>query len=148
MISEIRQKLIPILSASLFVLAMLANAEGARAGQQPNFTIETLPADKGPIASEIWSVGTSIRIVEAMSLPNTCDGIEGEVNLKSNGTEVFVKLKPKGGEHLTEKGCTRKITPVVVSVTIPDMPFVPFCHHDITLETPQGIKKHGVTINW
>ncbi len=141
-------KPIRILSAFFFMLLILACSQGARAEHQPKFTVETLPGDKGPIVSEIWSVGTSIRIYEVMSLPNTCDGIDGEVHFQSYGMEVFVELKPKGKDLPMGEGCTQKDTPVVVSVTIPNMPFVLGCHHFITLETPQGIKKHTVIINW
>lgn len=148
MISKNMHKPIRNFSAFFFILLILACSQGAKAEQQPKFTIETLPADKGPIASEIWSVGTSIRVVEVMSLHNTCDEVEGEVNFQNYNTEVFVKLKPKGQDFPMGKDCTPKEVPVAVSVTIPNMPFVVGCHHNITLETPQGIKHHGVTIVW
>ncbi len=139
-----------IVSASLVMLLILAFSQGVRAEKppKPEFTIETLPADKGPIDSRIWSVGDSIRIVEAMSLPNTCDTVEGEVNFQDYNTEVFVKLKPKSQDSPEGKDCHPNDVPVVVSVTIPNMPFVAGCHHNITLETPQGIKTHGVRIVW
>jgi hypothetical protein len=141
-------KPIRILSASFFMLLILAYGQGARAEQQPKFTIETLPGDKRPLVSEMYALGDSIRIVEALSLPNSCDEIEGEVNFQNNFTKVFVKLKPKSKDLSTGEGCTRKDTPVFASVIISHMPFVPTCHHYITLETPQGIKKHTVTIQW
>lgn len=139
-----------ILSAALVMFLILAISQGVRAEKppKPDFTIETLPADKGPIEERIWSLGDSIRIVEAMSLPNTCDTVEGEVNFKDDDTEVFVKLKPKSQDSPGEKDCLPKDVPVAVSVTIPHMPFVVGCHHNITLETPQGIKTHGVSIIW
>jgi len=139
-----------ILSASLVMLLILAFCQGVGAEKpsKPQFTIETLPADPGPIDSRIWSVGDSIRIVEAMSLPNTCDTVEGEVNFKDYNTAVYVKLKPKSQDPSGGNDCHPKEVPVVVSITIPNMPFVVGCHHNITLETPQGIKTHGVRIIW
>ncbi len=148
MISKIKPPPIRILSASFFMLLILVHSQGARAEQQPKFTVETLPADKEPIDSKIWGVGTSIRIVEAMSLPNTCDGIDGEVNFQSYGREISVKLKPKGKDLPTGEGCTQTDTPVVVSVTIPNMPFIPGCMHFIRLETPQRITTDIVRIPW
>ncbi|HUK56916.1 MAG TPA: hypothetical protein VLY20_09695 [Nitrospiria bacterium] len=142
------QKPIRNFSAFFLTLMILACGRGANAEQQPKFTIETLPADLEPVDSKIWSVGTSIRIVEVMALHNTCDGVEGEVNLRDSNTDVFVKLKPKSQDFPAGKDCTPKEVPVAVSVTIPHMPFVVGCHHNITLETPQGIKHHGVTIVW
>ncbi len=130
------------------MLLILACSQGARAEDHPKFTIETLPANKEPIVSEIWGVGTSIRIVEALSLPNTCDGIDGEVNFQGYGREISVKLKPKGNDLPKGKGCTQTDTPVVVSVTIPNMPFIPGCTHFIRLETPQRIKTDIVKIPW
>lgn len=141
-------KPIRILSASFFILLILAYSQGAGAEQQPKFTIETLPGDKEPIASEMYALGDSIRIVEALSLPNSCDEIDGEVNFQSNYREVSVKLKPKSKDLSTGEGCTQKDTPVFASVIISHMPFIPTCHHYITLETPQGIKKHTVIIHW
>lgn len=141
-------KPIRILSASFFMLLVLVYSQGARAEQQPQFTIETLPSDKGPIVSEMYALGDSIRIVETLSLANNCDEIDGEVSFQNNYTKVFVKLKPKSKDLPTGQGCTRKDTPVLASVIISHMPFVPTCHHYITLETPQGIKKHTVIIHW
>ncbi|HET6465823.1 MAG TPA: hypothetical protein VFH55_09470 [Nitrospiria bacterium] len=138
------------LSASLFILLILAFSQGVGAEKppKPEFTIETLPADQGPIDARIWNIGDSIRIVEALSLPNTCDTVEGEVNFQDDNTEVFVKLKPKSQDSPGGGDCHPNDAPVMVSVTIPHMPFVVGCHHNITLETPQGIKTHGVTIIW
>jgi hypothetical protein len=139
-----------IVSATLVMLLILAFSQGVRAEQLPKseFAIETLPADKDPIESRIWSIGDSVRIVEAMSLPNTCDTVEGEVNFQDDYTEVFVKLKPKSQDPPGGEDCHPNDEPVAVSVTIPHMPFVVGCHHNITLETPQGIKTHGVRIVW
>jgi hypothetical protein len=148
MISKILPKPNPVRCFFFFMLLILVYTRAAMAEQHPRFTIETLPADKAPATSEIWSVGTSIRIVEAMTLHNTCDGVEGDVNFQDSYSEVFVKLKPEGQNVPTGKECVTKEVPVVVSVTIPDMPFVVGCHHNITLETPQGIKTHGVRIVW
>lgn len=139
-----------ILSASLVMLLILAFIQGVSAKQppKPEFTIEILPADNRPIDSRIWTVGDSIRIVEAMSLPNTCDTVEGEVKFTDYNTEVYVKLNPKSQDSPGGNDCFPKEVPVMVSVTIPNMPFVVGCHHNITLETPQGIKSHGVRIVW
>jgi hypothetical protein len=139
-----------ILSSSLvlFLILTLSRGVGAEQPPKPDFTIETLPADKGPVDARIWSIGDSIRIVETMSLPNTCDRVKGEVNFHDDNTEVFVKLKPESRDLSGEKDCHPNDVPVVVSVTIPRMPFVFGCHHNITLETPQGIKHHDVTIVW
>ena len=137
-----------ILSASLVILLILAFSQDVRAEKPPKpaFTIETLPADKEPVEARIWSIGDSIRIVEAMSLPNTCDTVAGEVYFQDDNTEVFVKLKPESQDSHAVKDCHPTDVPVVVSVTIPHMPFIGGCHHNITLETPQGINTHGVTI--
>jgi hypothetical protein len=132
------------------MLLILAFSQGVGAKQppKPEFTIETLPADNGPIDSRIWSVGDTIRIVEAMSLPNTCDTVEGEVKFQNYNTEVYVNLKPKSQDSPEGTDCRPTEGPVGVSVIIPNMPFVVGCHHNITLETPQGIKTHGVRIVW
>jgi hypothetical protein len=134
----------------LVILLILAFSHGVIAKQpsKPEFTIETLPADKGPIDGRIWSIGDSIRIVEGMILHNTCDGVEGEVNFQDYNTEIFVKLKPKSPDSPGGNDCHPNDVPVMVSVTIPNMPFVVGCHHNITLETPQGIKTQGVRIVW
>ncbi|HTN43123.1 MAG TPA: hypothetical protein VMN77_04920 [Nitrospiria bacterium] len=138
------------LSALVVILLILAFSQDLRAKQppKPEFTIETLPADNGPVESRIWSLGDSIRILEAMSLPNTCDTVVGEVKFQDDNTEVFVKLKPESQNPPGGTDCHPNDVPVMVSVTIPNMPFVVGCHHNITLETPQGIKTRGVRIVW
>jgi len=144
----IKQKSKRILFASFFILLALACSQGANAEDHPKFTIETHPAGNEPVDSNIWAIGDSIRIVEALSLPNSCDEVDGTVDFQDYDTEISVKLKPSGKNHPTEKGCTQVNTPVVVSVTIPNMPFVPGCHHNITLETPQRVTTHTVRIVW
>ncbi|HTN44401.1 MAG TPA: hypothetical protein VMN77_11460 [Nitrospiria bacterium] len=148
MVPIIRQKTNRILFASFFFLLILANGPGAEAEDHPKFTIETHPAAQGPVDSNIWAIGDSIRIVEPLTLPNSCDGVDGTVDFHNYDTEISVKLKPKGMDLSTGNGCTQVNTPVVVSVTIPNMPFVPGCHHYITLETPQRVTTHTVRILW
>jgi hypothetical protein len=132
----------------LFVLLTLLCGERAGAEDGPRFTIETSPGDQGSTVSKIWSVATSIKIREAISLHNSCDRIDGEVNIRSRGREVFVTLKPKKRDLSTGESCVQRETPVMVTVTIPDMPFIPGCHHFIKLETPQRTITDSVIINW
>ena len=148
MVPKIKQKPNRILFASFFILLTLACSQAVKAEDHPKFTIETHPADQGPVDSQIWAIGTSIRIVETLSLPNSCDEVDGTVDSQNYDTEILVKLKPKGKGLPMGKDCARLNTPVVVSITIPNMPFVPGCHHNITLETPQRVTTHTVRIVW
>jgi hypothetical protein len=137
----------PVVSVFFFVCWLLAGSQSAGAEEQPRFTLEVL-SDQQPIESEIWNVGPSIRIVENMSLPNTCDDVGGTVTLRDAGSEVFVSLYPKEKALPGRAGCLQQATPVVVSVTIPDMPFIQGCHHHVTLETPERIMTKHLFIVW
>jgi hypothetical protein len=134
--------------AFLFIFLTLACGRETRAEERPKFTIQTLPGDKGSTVSKMWGVATTIKIVETVYLPNTCDRIDGEVDIRKRGAEILVKLKPQDKNHLREEGCSQIETPVLVMVTIPDMPFIPGCMHNIRLETPQRTIMDTVTINW
>jgi hypothetical protein len=132
----------------LFTLLVVMGSGKVRAEDRPKFTIEASPIDQGSTEFKVWSVATSIKIREAIMLPNSCDRIDGEVNLRNRGSEVFVTLKPKES-HLSSGGsCIQRETPVMVTVTIPDMPFIPGCHHVIRLETPQKTITDSVIVNW
>ena len=132
----------------LFVLLTLACSARASAEDRPKFTIETSPDDQGSEAFKVWSVATSIKIRQAIMLSNSCDQIDGKVDLQNRGTEVFVALKPKESDRSSAGKCVQRETPVVVTVTIPNMPFIPGCHHIIRLETPEKTITDSVIVNW
>lgn len=136
-----------LLSFSVLLLLSALVCSEARGEERPKFKIETLPADKASAPSKMWGVARTIKIVEPMSLSNSCERVEGEVAFRRRGTEIFVKLRPRQND-LPAEGCTQGETPVTVTVTIPNMPFIPGCMHHIWLETPQGIVNDTVILNW
>lgn len=145
---ESPQKSIRVIFVSLFTLLILVCSLGARGEERIKYTIETLPADKGPNVSRIWDVGPSIRIVEVMTLPNSCAEVDGEVYLYNHYREVSVKLHLKEKVLPLKAECIQQATPVAVSVTIPNMPNIPGCHHHITLQTPYRLTTDDVFLIW
>ena len=135
--------------AALFtILSLLSAGREARALEDPSFTVETLPGDWRAALPEIWGVGDSIKIVAPLLLPDSCGQVAAEVHFWRNTREISVILKPKGTDLPAEKICAPQHASVIAAVTIHHMPFIPGCHHVVTLEIPGGKTRDTVALNW
>lgn len=133
----------PFLFCSLligfFFLLFICHAEGKESAK---FTIETIPSEKGPIDSKMWTVGTAIIITEPIVLASPCDRPDGEVNIQRR--KIFVKLKPMERAALNSE-CNQTALPAGVKVMIRDLPTGNF---SVTLETPQRTVTENLLIDW
>lgn len=142
MTSGTRKKKKRIVFLTLIGLLLLFGRE-TKAKDQAKFTIERMTSDQGPIASEMWTVGTAIIMTEPISLPTPCDQVDGEVNVQ--GRKIVVKVKPveKISPHNAE--CNQTAVETGVKVMIRDLPIGSF---SVTLETPQKVTTGNLLIDW
>jgi|GEM_PF-6519912 len=121
-----------LLLSSIALILLSGSESNALDTSKFTFTLEMVTAEKGAVASRMWTVGTAIVITEPVSLPTPCDEIDGEVHVQ--GRKIFVTLKPQERGLPKSIECKRKTAPAGVKVMIRDLPAGDF---SVTIETPQ-----------